>query len=84
MPNVRIYTIKTCGYCFRAKSLFDSKRVAYEEIAVDGDRQARMDLMARTGQHTVPQIWIGDKHIGGCQELFALEAQGKLDKMLQH
>lgn len=82
MQKVQIYTTRTCGYCFRAKSLFESKRVPYDEISVDGDRQARMQLMARTGQHTVPQIWIGEKHIGGCQELFALEASGNLDKLI--
>lgn len=57
--------------------------MAYNEVSVDGDQAARQGLAKRTGQRTVPQIWIGDQHIGGCDDLFALERSGKLDRMLE-
>lgn len=81
--NVKIYSSRYCGFCIRAKRLLGSKNVAYNEVSVDGDQAARQDLAKRTGQRTVPQIWIGDQHIGGCDDLFALERSGKLDRMLE-
>lgn len=80
--SVLIYTTRYCGYCLRAKQLLDSKAIAYEEIAVDGDPAARLELAERSGQRTVPQIWIGEQHIGGCNELYALEYSGRLDELL--
>jgi len=83
MKPVKIYTSPICPYCTRAKRLLDAKRVPYEEIDVSGDDQARMDLAARTGMRTVPQIFIGEHHVGGSDELHALEREGKLDALLQ-
>ena len=82
MKPVKIYTSPICPYCTRAKRLLDAKRVPYEEIDVSGDDQARMDLAARTGMRTVPQIFIGEHHVGGSDELHALEREGKLDALL--
>ena len=77
-----IYTTRLCGFCYRAKRLFDAKNTAYKEIPVDGNQQARKKLAQITGSTTVPQIWIGETYVGGCDDLYALERQGKLDKML--
>ncbi len=66
----------------RAKMLLDSKNVSYEEIDVDQERSKRVEMMERTGRRTVPQIYIGDTHVGGCDDLYALERAGKLDAML--
>ena len=83
MKPVKIYTTPICPYCIRAKRLLDTKGVPYEEIDVSGDDQARMDLAERTGLRTVPQIFIGEHHVGGSDELHALERAGKLDSLLQ-
>ncbi len=83
MKPVKIYTTPYCPYCVRAKRLLDRKKVPYEEIDVAGDDQARMSLMERTGRRTVPQIFIGDTHVGGSDDLYALEQDGKLDPLLQ-
>lgn len=82
MAKVTIYTTRFCPFCVRAKYLLDKKGADYEEIAVDGRRDMRQQLFERTGQSTVPQIWIGDDHIGGCDDLFALDYQDALDSML--
>ncbi|HXG82240.1 MAG TPA: glutaredoxin 3 [Sphingomicrobium sp.] len=83
MAKVEIYTKMSCGYCYRAKKLLEMKRVDYEEIPVDlgGPRRAEMIERAR-GRMTVPQIFINGRHVGGCDELMALEYQGKLDELL--
>ena len=84
MQPVTIYTKSTCGYCARAKSLLTSKNVAFEEISVDGDPARHEEMTKRAnGGWTVPQIFIGDKHVGGCDDLHALERAGKLDPLLQ-
>lgn len=83
MNNVVLYTTRFCPYCVRAKALLNSKGVEYEEIAVDNDPSLRREMMTKSGQHTVPQIWIGDQHIGGCDELYGLERKGKLDQVLE-
>lgn len=83
MKNVLLYTTRFCPYCVRAKALLTSKGVDFEEIAVDHDQSIRREMMAKSGAHTVPQIWIGDDHIGGCDELYALERKGKLDQALE-
>lgn len=82
MKPVQIYTTPSCPYCHRAKRLLQRKNVPYEEIDVAGDDAAREMLVQRTGERTVPQIFIGDEHVGGSDELHALDAQGKLDAML--
>lgn len=82
MKKVVLYTTRFCPYCIRAKSLLEHKSVAYQEIPVDGKPQLRQEMMARSGRHTVPQIWVGDVHVGGCDELMHLEQQGKLDTLL--
>lgn len=82
MSNVVIYTTQYCGFCVRAKQLLETKSVSYKEVKVDGDPEARRKLAEASGQRTVPQIWIGDNHVGGCTELMALEYGGGLDTML--
>lgn len=82
MTDIRIYTTRLCGYCRQAKSLLDAKGVGYNEIPVDGDPQLRQEMMQLSGRRTVPQIWIDGQHIGGCDELMALEYRGRLDAML--
>lgn len=77
-----IYTTRYCPYCIRAKYLLDSKGVQYKEIPVDNDYGLRQEMMAASGQRTVPQIWLNGRHIGGCSELYALEQAGQLDEML--
>lgn len=83
MPNIVIYTTAWCPFCIRAKALLDRKGVAYEEIAVDGKPALRAEMASKAGRTSVPQIWIGDAHVGGCDELHALDRAGRLDAMLQ-
>lgn len=83
VQSVRIYTTPYCPYCVRAKRLLERKGVLYEEIDVANDDQARLELAERTGRRTVPQIFIGEEHVGGSDDLHALEQQGKLDAMLR-
>jgi glutaredoxin 3 len=84
MANVEIYTWSTCPFCIRAKSLLDRKGVAYTEYCIDGDEAARAKMSQRAhGRRSVPQIFINDQHIGGCDDITALNAQGKLDSLLQ-
>ncbi len=83
MPKVTIYTTMFCPYCLMAKRLLNQKGVAFEEIAVDGNPELRREMTAKAGgRTTVPQIWIGDTHVGGSDELHALEHDGKLDQLL--
>ncbi|MBA4208545.1 MAG: glutaredoxin 3 [Parvibaculum sp.] len=83
MADVTIYTTMLCPYCFRAKSLLEKKGVSFTEIDVGMNSDKRKEMMSRAnGRHTVPQIFIGDAHVGGCDDLFALNAAGKLDAML--
>ncbi|HYU97005.1 MAG TPA: glutaredoxin 3 [Sphingomicrobium sp.] len=83
MPLVEIYSKTFCPYCWRAKHLLDSKRVEYKEIAVDFGGEARRQMIERAnGRTTVPQIFIGGEHIGGCDDLVALERAGKLDELI--
>ena len=83
MPKVTLYTTPFCPYCVMAKRLLQSKGVAFEEIDVLGQPQLREEMRARSGgRYTVPQIWIGETHVGGCNELYDLERQGKLDPLL--
>jgi glutaredoxin 3 len=82
MPDVYLYTTRFCPYCIEAKQLLSAKGVNYREIPVDGNPELRMEMMAASGRRTVPQIWIGGNHIGGCDDLFVLERSGELDVML--
>ena len=82
MAHVVIYTTTICPYCVRAKMLLQKKGVAYEEINVGNDHEMRIKLVEMTRQRTVPQIFINDRPIGGCDELYALERQGALDPLL--
>ena len=83
MKPVRIYTTPICPYCVRAKSLFKKKGVEVDEVDVMMDLGARQEMEAKTGgARSVPQIFIGDTHVGGCDELYALEREGKLDPLL--
>ncbi|MDG2460706.1 MAG: glutaredoxin 3 [Luminiphilus sp.] len=82
MSEIVIYTTRWCPYCIRAKSLLDRKGVVYREVPVDGDAVARQDMAQRAGQTSVPQIWVGEHHIGGCDELYGLEHSGELDPLL--
>jgi glutaredoxin 3 len=81
--GVTLYTTRFCPYCIRARSLLDDKGVVYNDIAVDNDPRLRREMMARSGRTTVPQIWVGEQHIGGCDELLMLEHQGLLDGFLE-
>jgi glutaredoxin 3 len=81
-PKVVIYTTPWCGYCARARRLFTEKNVAFQEIDIEGRPEARAEMIARSGRHTVPQIFIGEKHYGGCDDLYALDAAGGLDALL--
>jgi glutaredoxin 3 len=80
---VKIYTSSNCYYCDRAKVLLGKKGVTYEEIDVEQNRDAMQEVVRTTGRRTLPQIFVGDLHVGGCDDLYALEAQGKLDAILE-
>lgn len=82
MANVTIYSSNYCPFCFRAKQLLEYKQVEFNEINVDGKHELRQEMMDKCGRHTVPQIWIGEQHVGGCDDLFALESAGELDGLL--
>lgn len=84
MPPVKMYTTAVCPYCVRAKQILKAKGVEHiEEVRVDADPQAREHMMAITGRRTVPQIFIGDTHVGGCDDLMALDSRGGLVPLLQ-
>ena len=84
MPAVKMYTTAVCPYCIRAKQLLNAKGVAQiEEIRIDTDPAARAHMMEITGRRTVPQIFIGDTHVGGCDDLVALDSKGGLMPLLQ-
>jgi glutaredoxin 3 len=82
-PAVTMYVSDWCPYCQRAKTLLEQKNVAYQEIDVDLDPKFREEMVARSKQRTVPQIFIGATHVGGCDELFALDSSGELDRLMQ-
>ncbi|GLS86295.1 glutaredoxin 3 [Cypionkella aquatica] len=82
MKNVEIYTTQTCPYCIAAKGLLKKKGVAYTEIDVGADPALRQAMTERAGRRSVPQIFIGGTHVGGCDDLHALDHAGKLDPML--
>lgn len=84
MPEVTIYTRKFCGFCTAAKSLLKSKNVTFKELDGTWNQEVRTEMMQKSnGGRTFPQIFIGEMHVGGCDELHALDRAGKLDPMLQ-
>ena len=83
MKQIRVYTSQICPYCVRAKALLKKKGAAFEETDISLDPAARQEMLAQSGgARTVPQIFIGDVHVGGCDDLYALEREGKLDPLL--
>lgn len=83
MSRVVIYTADLCPYCHMAKQLLHAKGVVFEEVDVTGKSSLRQDMQKKAGgRSTVPQIWIGEVHVGGCDELHGLDRSGKLDTML--
>lgn len=83
MPKVEIYTEMMCGYCHQAKALLAEKKVEFKEISVGFHPKARAEMIQRANGHrTVPQIFINDRHIGGYDDLYALDSAGKLDQLL--
>lgn len=83
MPEILIYTTAICPYCMMAKRLLDKKGLSYTEVNVDSEPGLREEMMLRTKRRTVPQIYIGDYHVGGFDELYALDQQNKLDDLLK-
>lgn len=82
MPEITVYGTRFCPYCIAARRLFKRKGVKFKDIGVDRNPKLRAEVMQRSGQRTVPQIWIGSKHVGGFDDLNRLDQQGKLDKLL--
>lgn len=82
MATVKLYTTAICPFCVNAKQLLRGKGVDYEEVRVDRDSALREKMMADSGQRTVPQIWVGETHVGGFTELRALDKSGELDRLL--
>jgi glutaredoxin 3 len=82
-PAVTVYMSEWCPYCRRARDLLTGKNVKFSEINVEDDLKFREEMIARSNRRTVPQIFIGDKHVGGCDDLFDLDRRGELDRLLQ-
>jgi len=84
MPHVTVYSGPSCPYCTKAKALLDRKKVTYEEFNVKADEGKLNEMLERTGgRKTIPQIFINNQHIGGCDDLYALNDAGKLDELLK-
>lgn len=79
---VIMYTTRFCPYCVSARGLLESKQASFTDIAVDGRSELRQEMIERSGRNTVPQIWIGELHVGGYDDLALLERQGRLDELL--
>ena len=82
-PAVTLYTSAWCPHCRRAKDLLAQKKVDFSEFNVEDDLKFREEMIARSNRRTVPQIFIGDKHVGGCDDLFELDRSGELDRLIQ-
>jgi glutaredoxin 3 len=83
MAHITVYTTKLCPYCHMAKELLRKKGATFNEVDVGGRRELRAEMSQKAGgRSTVPQIWIGETHVGGCDDLYALEREGKLDVLL--
>ncbi|KTD57250.1 glutaredoxin 3 [Legionella shakespearei] len=83
MAEVIMYSTGSCPYCIRAKDLLHSKNISFTDIRVDLQPELREEMMVKSGRRTVPQIFINGQAIGGCDDLYALEAQGKLNQLLK-
>ena len=82
-PAVTVYLSDWCPYCQRARGLLAQKNVDFSEINVEDNPKLRQEMIARSNRRTVPQIFIGDKHVGGCDDLFELDRSGELDRLIQ-
>jgi len=82
-PAVTLYVADWCPYCQRAKSLLTQKNVVFNEINVEDEPTLREEMIERSNRRTVPQIFIGDRHVGGCEDLFELDRSGELDRLIQ-
>ncbi|WP_296056367.1 glutaredoxin 3 [uncultured Amphritea sp.] len=82
MPQITVYSNNWCPFCRRAKMLLNHKGASYNEINIEAEPGARQEMIQCSGRTSVPQIFINDLHVGGCDDLFALEQQGKLDPLL--
>jgi glutaredoxin 3 len=82
-PKIQVYLTDWCPYCARARGLLERKGTQFEIINIDERPEARAEMMARSGRRTVPQIFIGETHVGGCDDLYALDAAGGLDPLLK-
>jgi glutaredoxin 3 len=82
MPKVLMYCTASCPYCVAAERLLAGKGVPIDKVRVDLEPQRRAEMTKKSGQRTVPQIWIGDRHVGGCDDLHALDDAGELDPLL--
>ncbi|HVT63147.1 MAG TPA: glutaredoxin 3 [Legionellaceae bacterium] len=83
MLNITMYSTATCPYCERARQLLHAKKVSFTEIRVDDHPEKRAEMQMKSQRHTVPQIFINEYHVGGCDDLYALDAEGRLDELLQ-
>ena len=83
MSEVVVYSTRICPYCVRAKMLLQNKGVDFREIMLDNQPELRMEMMQRSGRRTVPQIWVGETHVGGFDDLWALDRAGELDPLLE-
>ncbi|BAH83475.1 glutaredoxin 3 [Candidatus Ishikawella capsulata] len=81
--NIEMYTTMTCPYCDKAKDLLKKKKVEFKEIRIDTDSGKRKEMIRRSGRTSVPQIFINSKHIGGCDDLYELDARAELDPLLK-
>jgi glutaredoxin 3 len=82
LPAVTMYATGWCPYCARARALLDRRGIAWTEIDVESEPAKRAEMIARSGRRTVPQIWIGETHVGGSDDLHELERRGELDRLL--
>jgi glutaredoxin 3 len=82
-PAIVMYVTGWCPYCQRVRALLTRKGLAFKEIDVEEDGKLREEMIARSGRRTVPQIFIGDRHVGGCDDLMALDGTGELDRLIQ-
>ncbi len=83
MPPVTIYTRSFCGYCTAAKALLRKRGIKFEEIDAGGASEKRNEMISKSGRFTFPQIFIGGRHVGGCDDLYSLDARGELDSLME-
>jgi glutaredoxin 3 len=83
VPDVTVYTGSFCGYCMQVKALLDRRGIPYRERSVEDEPGLREELLARSGRRTLPQVFVGERYVGGAEELRALEASGELTRLIQ-